>query len=161
MRWLFDGTIGAILSHYMRVIVHKWYLVVPGFKLRVPILRIFLHDLSKFGLSEALAYSRHFFMDDKRPQEFRQAWLHHQNHNDHHWEYHIIRSQKGSTEPEALRMPRSCAREMVADWMSASKAYAGSWDMTPWLIKNWHRIVLHESTKQYVLKLLEDLGYVM
>ena len=161
MRWLFDGTVLSILSHIKRVLIHKYYIIITGFKLRVPIVQILLHDLSKLWFSEAGPYARQFFQDEKRPEEFKRAWLHHQNYNKHHWEYHIIRSQKGSTTPEAMRMPRRYAREMVADWMAASKAYEDTWDFSFWLGKNWKRMILHPETRRYVSGLLKDLSYDM
>jgi hypothetical protein len=161
MKWMLDGTISAILSHIARVLVHKYYLIISGIKLRVPIYCILSHDLSKFGFSELIPYARQFFMDEKLPDQFGLAWLHHQNCNKHHWEYYIIRSSKGSRTPKPLCMPRKFAREMVADWMAASKSYVGSWDMNHWLDKHWNRMVFHPDTRRYVSKLLQDLGYDM
>jgi hypothetical protein len=56
-------------------------------------------------------------------------------------------------------MPSMYALEMIADWMGASMAYTGSWDMTDWLYKNMPNIRLHSFTAKYVREVLDMLGY--
>lgn len=126
---------------------HKWWVLLAGRKVGgIPFWRLLVHDLSKFGPHELFAYGRQFFGDKGDPDGFAEAWLHHQNVNPHHWEYWMprtghVRSDPAMKMPPPLPMPDTYVREMVADWMGASKAYTGSWDMTDWLDKNLPRII--------------------
>lgn len=63
-----------------------------------------------------------------------------------------VKLDVGMKLPPPLEMPRKYAREMVADWMGASRGYTGSWDMEKWLDKNWPRISenLHPHTRVFV-----------
>ena len=156
--WISEST-AAVLSHIFRLTLHKIYLVNSGIRLKVPIWQIFKHDLSKYWLSEIFAYSQFFFMNRKNPKKWRYAWLHHINHNRHHWEYYLSRSTNEKYHGKYLEMPRSYAREMVADWMSASKVKTGSWDISEWLRRTWPKMRFHDDTSIYVKKLLHQNGY--
>jgi hypothetical protein len=59
-------------------------------------------------------------------------------------------------------MPETYVREMVADWMGASRAYTGSWDMTEWLAAQGPGIGerIHSDTIDKVQSILAELGYV-
>lgn len=108
-------------------------------------------------------YQRQFFGDKGDPNGFARAWLHHQNHWPHHWEYWITRTNhiRGDTADivdDCLPMPEKYVREMVADWLGASRAYTGSWDIGEWLSKNLQRIRVHPDTRLLVLKILADAG---
>jgi hypothetical protein len=88
--------------------------------------------------------------------------LHHQNANPHHWEYWLTRSGNGvkTGRGVVLKMPEKYVREMVADWMAASRAYTGSWDMTQWLRENFYeKILLHPESRKVARDLLHELGY--
>lgn len=119
-----------------------------------------IHDESKWGALEFNAYAKHF-CGGGAPEEFSVAWLHHIHNNQHHWQHWIFPDNftpKGSAVVEngVVEMPRHYALEMVADWMGASKAYTGSWDMTDWFCKNAPHIRLHSKTKMYVVEILHD-----
>ena len=61
-------------------------------------------------------------------------------------------------------MPETYIREMIADWMGASKAYTGSWDMGEWLTSNWKNLSqnMHYQTENRLHSLLiHELGYFM
>ena len=83
------------MENYLRliktVLLHKWYVFRAGRRLKVPFWRLVVHDLSKFSPSEFAAYARNFYGDRSDPYGFDRAWLHHQNRNDHHWEYWAAR----------------------------------------------------------------------
>jgi len=76
--------------------------------------------------------------------------------NPHHWEYWVL---SGRSVEKPMEMPEKFAREMVADWMAASRAYTGSWDMHRWLCKNWNKVKLHPNTREFVLELLKNSGH--
>ena len=164
------------------LLAHKWYVFLAGIKTGVPLWRLVIHDLSKFSPAEFKAYAQNFFAsDDFKNQEnlgafekysvseaapfghfvderFALAWLHHENHNPHHWGYWISRSGKYR---KPLPMPETYVREMVADWMGASRGYTGSWDMNEWLTKNLPNLKdkMHGNTRYLVSQILSEKGY--
>ena len=147
-----------IIRHFVRVFKHKAYLFHTGRKFGVSYYSIIVHDLSKFSLTEIRHYSRQFFAPDeeKNWDEFRRGWHHHVMRNPHHWEYWVL---SGRSVEKPMEMPEKFAREMVADWMAASRAYTGSWDMHRWLCKNWNKVKLHPNTREFVLELLKNSGH--
>lgn len=150
--------------NYLRLTLrHKWYVFLACLEMRVPLWRALIHDWSKFTPAELPHYDRQFFGDKGDPRGFARAWLHHQNHNPHHWEHWITRSDHSHGESDAvngcLAMPETYVREMIADWMGASRAYTGSWDMSQWLEENLPRMKLHPDTREKVTELLWVSGY--
>lgn len=130
-------------------------------QLHVPLVQHDLHDASKWSIQEFPHYARQFHGDRGDPVGFARAWLHHQNHNPHHWEYWVTRSDptKGGVNG-CIEMPEHYVREMIADWMGASMAYTGSWDMGGWLTSNLYRMKMHRATLDLVGQILQDdLGY--
>ena len=146
-----------IARHFVRVLKHKSYLLKSGRDLKVSYYRILIHDLSKFSWQEIKAYSRQFYApkEERNYTEFKSGWHHHVVNNPHHWEYWVL---SGRDHEWPLEMPEKFAREMVADWYAASKAYTGSWDMQSWLHKNWATIKMHPKTRAFVLELLKGKG---
>lgn len=132
-----------------------------GNRLGVPFAQLKQHDASKWSMEELPYYARQFFGDKGDPQGFAMAWLHHQNFNPHHWEHYITRSDHSNgasgAEDGCLPMPKKYALEMIADWLGASYVYTGSWNMDSWLAKNWEKIRLHSTTRNYVEKVLEEI----
>jgi hypothetical protein len=133
-----------------------------GRKLGLPEEQLRLHDQSKFSREEFYGYAMHLF-GGGAPQAFAQAWLHHQNTNQHHWEYWIMRTEHsklpGITENLILPMPYNYVLEMVADWQGASYVYTGSWDMGEWLTQNMPKIRVHSETAKALREVLDGLGY--
>lgn len=80
------------MNYFWLTIKHKWFVFLAGLKTGVPLWRLIIHDWSKFTPSELPHYQRQFFGDKDDPLGFAAAWLHHQNHNPHHWEYWLPRS---------------------------------------------------------------------
>ncbi len=146
------------MRYAIATIRHKWYVLLAGLHLKgIPLWRLLIHDWTKFTPAELPHYNRYFHGDKKNVLEFAAAWNHHENHNPHHWGYWIARTGKYAGQP--LPMPRAYAREMVADWMGAGRAYNRSWDMTKWLTDNLPRITLHEESRHHVSVALCELGY--
>lgn len=142
---------------------HKYFVFVAGWNLHVPFWRLLKHDWSKFTPSELPHYGRQFFGDVKDPDAWARAWLHHQNTNDHHWEYWVTRGQRTSGHSKGpLPMPWVAVREMVADWMAAGRAYKGKWpdlENWTWLNENLPRIDLHPETRRRVLFLINFMKH--
>lgn len=129
--------------HYLKkVLRHKWYVFRVGVRLGVPLSRLLRHDWTKFLPSEFMPYVRHFEGQASDTDGFNEAWQHHIQRNDHHWEHWLT--------PEGpLPMPEEAIREMVADWLSASKVYDGAWpdmDNYQWLNEHRHKLIMHTST---------------
>lgn len=148
--------------NFLKVLQHKWFVIVAGVRVGgIPLWRLLIHDMSKFSRAEFGPYARKFLIEESTPEiemAFAQAWLHHENKNPHHWGYWIARS--GKFTGQALPMPRAYAREMVADWWAAGRAYSKSWDMHNWLVKSVPGFNLHPETLRSVYQALSDIGYV-
>jgi hypothetical protein len=150
------------------LLLHKWYVFRGGRMLGgIPLWRLIVHDWSKFGTWEFSRYAANFFGDYTKSsvdrasisEDFAIAWLHHENFNPHHVGYWIPRTAQFKGIP--LRMPDTFVREMVADWLGASRAYTGSWDMTEWLDKNFdrHTTLMHPRSVTYLRLVLHEIGY--
>ena len=140
---------------------HRWFVFRAGLKLKTPLWRLLTHDLSKYGPHELIHYGRQFFGDASQLDKFAACWIHHQNHNDHHWEYWIPRTKHDQLPEDkpTLSMPEGAIREMVADWYGASRAYNGKWPSKgnwPWFNKNFDHIILHPKTRTRVLEILKE-----
>lgn len=121
------------------------------------------HDNSKWTLAEFPHYAKHFHGGGD-PEGFSYAWLHHIHHNPHHWQHWIypngFKMDDSDVEDGGIvEMPFWFAKEMIADWMGASMAYTGSWDMIDWLAKNIPKIRVHSSTASFLRGELDALGY--
>jgi hypothetical protein len=154
------------LKFLRQLLRHKWFVLVAGIKIGgVPLWRLIVHDWTKFSPSEFGRYARNFHGDySSSPNdrgavalEFVYAWLHHENRNPHHWGYWVPRSGKRANDP--LPVPETYLREMVADFMGASRAYTGSWEMSEWLTDNLWKMNFHEASLLRLESILDDLGY--
>lgn len=155
-------------------IKHKWFVLLAGLKLKnPPIWRLITHDLSKFGPKQLPYYGRKYFglQSHLTDYVFAVAWLHHQNKEDHHWEYWIprtghMKNLESNQYFDKIPMPNEAIKEMIADWIGASRAYTGEWPEPgnwPWLVDNIEYILenIHSTTKNRLLKILiYDLRYL-
>lgn len=156
----------SIICHLTQILRHKWYVFIAGWRLKVPLWRLLTHDLSKFSPAEFGAYARQFHGDKGDPMGFAHAWLHHQHHNAHHWEYWIGSSAHnksplldGIDDGHVLPMPESAVREMVADWLAAGKVYNGAWpdpNHWTWFKENRHKMQMHLTTWARLFVVLEE-----
>lgn len=148
--------IGAMLEHVRVVLKHKWFVLVAGRKLGVPLFQLLMHDMSKLSPAEFMGYTRRFYGPSRDDADWDQAWSHHQNRNAHHWEYWVLRlpvAGQGNTAFKVLDMPSRYVVEMIADWMAASRAYDGCWptpDNWPWWEVRFPFIRLSPSTLDLV-----------
>ncbi len=130
--------------YLMVVLKHKWFVLVAGWRVRAPLWRLVIHDWPKFLPSQFHAYAVHFFGGDSyrgQLRAFDYAVVRHVNACAHHWEYWVPRThlkgpRGGRAELRTMPMPEWAMREMVADWMAASRSYSGQWptlEQWPWL----------------------------
>jgi hypothetical protein len=148
------------LAYLKYVLRHKWFVLLAGLKLDVPLMILIFHDWDKFLPDEWLPYARTFYNKDgsKRYQEFPEfakAWLLHQNRNKHHWQYWMITWDRGET--ECLPMPDVYRREMLADWHGAGRAINGKEDTLDWYTKNCNNIQLHPETRKWIESQLQTM----
>jgi hypothetical protein len=155
-------TIDVLKAHVESLIQHITYVREAGEKIGVRSAQLKRHDWSKWGEDELVPYALHF-QGGGAPDLFAHAWLHHLHYNPHHWQHWLFPDNftpKGShVEKGALPMPENYVKEMVADWMGASKAYTGSWDMAEWLNKNVVKMKLHSETALRLAVVLVELDY--
>lgn len=139
----------ALAKHLLSVLAHKWWVMVIGLHLGVPVWRLIVHDLSKLRPSEARAYAIRFHSGtdgDLFPAEVAIAFRGHVVNNDHHHEYWSI----GLESPAEMPMP--AVLEMVADWLAASRRENYDWPMSPglwgWFRRSWPSIAptMHPKT---------------
>lgn len=111
------------------ILKHKYYVFKVGRKLNIPVWNLIKHDFSKLTPDEFPHYAEYFCGEKKNEEEFRKAWLNHQNKNKHHWEYWIMRSSHNKSKNINLivDMPDIYVREMIADWVGAAWAYNGQY----------------------------------
>ena len=147
------------LRYMWLTVKHKAFVFRAGLRTDAPLWRLIIHDWSKFTPIEAPHYGRQFFGRADDSLGFSRAWLHHQHHNPHHWEHWIPvtgHNRGGYDDLEPLPMPEWAVREMVADWLGASRAYEGRWPESsqtwPWFLESWPSIAprLHPGTKALV-----------
>lgn len=152
--------LGMYCKNFVGILVHKWFVLVAGFRTNVGLWQLLVHDLSKFSLSEFPHYARKFYGDGQNDEEFALAWLHHENYNPHHWNHWVPRSGKFKGVPR--KMPERYVREMVADWLAASRSYEGAWPTSlaewGWFQANFNNLELHDDTRALVLAVLDQVG---
>ncbi len=152
----------AKTAYIDKLLSHIRFVQEAGRRIGVEETLLRIHDESKWSAAEFNAYAMYFCSGvDKSPvdadsisDEFAAAWLHHIHHNPHHWQHWIFPDgyspKDSSVENGVVKMPERYALEMVADWLGASKAYTGSWDITDWFSKNVGRIRVHSATAEYL-----------
>ena len=155
------------LKYLWLTLRHKWFVFQAGLKVGAGLWDLITHDLSKLSLSELPAYGRQFYGPADDSDGFIEAWTYHQNRNKHHWEYWIPRTGHNRCNPphpdgQPVVMPWRYVREMVADWLGASRAYDGRWpefNKWPWLVSKFRHMTLHPETRHRVRYVLAESGY--
>lgn len=144
------------------IIRHKWFVFIECCRFGIPWQGI-VHDLSKLSPSEWNPYTRAFFYSPsprdatgaydplKLEGDMDYAWLHHQHHNPHHWQWWILRGD--SDGQKCLPMPERYIREMIADWQGAGRAQ-GKPDTVLWYNANANKMVLHPNTRMRIPQIL-------
>ena len=145
------------LAYARYLLAHKWWVLVAGLRIGVPLWRLLVHDWSKFLPSEWVPYARTFYARDgsKRYEPnawFDHAWLHHQHRNSHHWQHWLLREDSGGV--KMLCMPVAVAKEMVADWAGAGRAITGRWGAVEWYSANRDKIQINPVTRILVERVL-------
>lgn len=122
--------------------------------------QILVHDESKLSDAEYTAYDKHWygsFVNQKTEREFDLAWLHHQKHNPHHWQYWLLIKDSGRVEP--LDMPDNYIIEMLCDWSSFRFKDPQSTAVN-WYNSNGHKMILSDRTKIRIAYYFEIFPYI-
>ena len=86
--------------------------------------RMKAHDASKLDKEEYKPYAEWFYGEHPDGGEakdaFDLAWVHHQNHNEHHWQYWVLIQDTDDPKYLSLDMPKEAIYEMLCDWHSFS-----------------------------------------
>lgn len=151
------------------ILRHKWFVLLAGLKLGVPIHQLIIHDYDKFLPVMWGPYVDRFFKKPPQSREgyyhnpelanvrFNTAWLSHLNRQKHHWQHWLLQYDDGDF--LVLPIPDRFIREMVADWSGAGKAQGHGNDVSPWYAKNKDRMKLHPETRVavegYIAKLAQ------
>lgn len=143
------------MKYFGYIVRHKFYVFLFCVHFGVPF-RGLLHDLSKFLPSEWAPYNNYFYKVGKNECAFNRAWLLHQKRNPHHWQYWVLLNDDGSV--VAQEMPEKYVREMVADWCGAGLAISGKLEVWSWYEMNKNKMILHDDTRNLVVRLLESLS---
>jgi len=152
----------SILSHakyFHYVFRHKFFVFLECCRLGIPWQGI-MHDVSKLSPSEWRPYVNVFFGKTKSPRDetgaydpssiggdFDNAWLHHQHHNPHHWQYWVLLGDEGKE--KILNMPIKYRKEMLADWRGAGRAHRTP-NTVVWYMSNKEKMRLHPETRNWI-----------
>jgi hypothetical protein len=145
-------------AHFKNLFWHKYYVYQEGRKLGLGRVRLLIHDWDKYGPKMFRAYAENFYAPDgsKIHQDetllFKQTWNRHQKVSKHHWQAHVRHDDDGTV--EVMEMDLLDAKEMVADWRGAGRAYNSTQPLTDWYQKTEKNRLLHPETKQYVEHLI-------
>lgn len=119
----------------------------------------------KSDRQEFWAWDTEIANDQVQAANFIECWTKHQNRHPHHWEYWIPRTGHNRCDPpygdnKPIAMPWWAVREMVADWMGASRAYDGKWPREgwPWYWKNRDKIRVTYITQLRINTVLREVG---
>lgn len=139
----------SYIRYFGYIWMHKYRVARECIK-RGLYVRAITHDLSKFSRAEFSPYARKFFGGEPRCPAFGGAWQHHQDHNDHHWQW-WVNPETG----EPARMSDDACVEMCCDWIAMAKGDRGA--AMEWFRKNEGTMKLHPDTRQRALEVIAYL----
>ena len=149
--------IKKFFGHLKTVLVHKWWVFYYCCKFGIPHRGIF-HDMSKFSPTEFWESVKYYsgtrspIDASKEVNGWSKAWLHHRQHNLHHYEVWQDNFDKGG---EPLCMPFMYNLEMLCDYLAAGRAYmkknfsyAAEYDW--WKNKCKNPLAMHPVNKTFI-----------
>lgn len=142
------------------VLRHKWFVLVAGLYLGVPLWQLLIHDLSTCWPDEWMPSVRWLYASlpaDPAERErwrlaFHQATRRHYRRNPHHPQHW---RDLGTYEP--CPMPDRYVREMIADWIAIGWERGVGDDVLRWYHDHARRIALHPETRMLVMRHLVRL----
>ena len=120
-------------------------------------LRMEAHDASKSDKEEYEPYAEWFYGDHPDEGEekdaFDLAWVHHQNLNDHHWQYWVLIQDTSEPKYLSLDMSKEAIYEMLCDWHSFSAKDPESTAYS-WYNNNKENMLLSDNTIETIDSLI-------
>ena len=111
------------------------------------------HDASKYGEEEFGAYRDYFYDPEhhsRSSEAFNLAWLHHQNHNPHHWQYWVLINDVDEPQVHPLDMPFKYIMELLCDWASAGRHYGNT--AYSWYQQQKDKLIITDRTRDILEK---------
>ena len=146
-------------KHFMVVNRHRWKVFCLCCRVGIP-WRGFVHDLSKYSPVEFLETARYFDQGNFSPitkckevKGYSLAWIHHKNHNKHHYEYWF---DYNAPVPSPI-MPYKYFLEMVCDSFAAGMTYQGRNWTKEYQLEYWNRVKGHATIHPIIEKLLDKV----
>jgi hypothetical protein len=167
---------GKYIKYLLYLLKHKWYVTIECFKVGL-YWRGLMHDMSKFLPSEFAPYANYFYGNgndinrgrnatgyykptDTEDKAFDFAWLLHQKHNRHHWQWWILPEDNGGV--KVLEITETYREEMLCDWIGAGKAQGKFspkedylFETKAWWKANNHKMQLHPNTRKHFEDILK------
>lgn len=146
-----DGLLLIYIKYFLKIIKHKMYVLSAVPSCRKMLLRLILHDMSKFLPSEFFSYARYWGTEPKKRSvhvinAFECANRLHNKRNKHHWEHWVVDYKDKIANP----MDVLSVSEMLYDWRAAGLAYKGVDDSGEYYEKNSSKMILNDSTRAQV-----------
>ena len=152
-------TIFKIIGHFNVVVKHKWKVFRLCCKVGIPMQGL-LHDMSKFSPIEFFESARYYtngtyspIRNCKEKKGYSMAWIHHKNHNKHHYEYWYDYNAKT---PSPM-MPFKYFLEMVCDSFAAGMVYQGKNWTKEYQFTYWNKVKDHAIMHPNMFQLLETI----
>jgi len=142
---------------YFRFVArHKWFVLLEGLKLWVPIWCLILHDWDKFTPVEWFAYKRRFdngndFTQMVNDEPYHMAYHMHMRRNKHHWQWWVTMRDGGKT--RVLPIDETSRREFLADMRGMGRTIDKP-NIGPWYLKNRDMMILHPETREWIEMML-------
>jgi hypothetical protein len=122
------------VKYFKYLIKHKWFVFLGGLKTKASLWRLIKHDWSKFLPCECVAYANYFSINWPGgicpagiEAAFGAAWLHHQNFNDHHWQYWILMDDKPGDGRFALQAVTDLSDVTLVDFLTGEDGSRGTY----------------------------------
>ena len=138
------------LAFLRDLLVHKALVLIEGRRLRVPLLQLVAHDLSKLSPAEYASSVRFACaprpLTDAEIARCDRALDLHRSRNPHHPEFWLAPYASAAAQP--MPMPDRYRREMLADWRAVGRAKEAS--TADWYLARFDRRKLHPETRRWV-----------
>lgn len=146
-----NSLVNAVFCRFSEILPTE--LELSGLNFTILSQNLYDHDMSKLDVCEADGFDNYYFSEEKDTNLYREAYCHHCNKNQHHWEYWVTWSYGY---PICIEMPFTATIEMLCDWTANLLAVPLFYNsMTNWYETHSEEILLHGHTKKLVYEYIE------
>lgn len=161
---MYKLTLKKMWGHFKVVNTHRWKVFCLCCKVGIP-LQGFFHDFSKYYPVEFFETARYFeegkyspIRKCKEVKGYSLAWIHHKNHNKHHYEYWYDYNARIESPP----MPFKYFLELLCDNLAAGETYQGkNWDKA-YQLSYWNRTkdhaIMDQRLKELITRVYEEIA---